>query len=277
MKRTKIGFNALPFLLILAFLLGGVVANAQWASGKNHAYLKVGTYTTRGAEKFDDNGGKENVAFTGYLRTSLYARVGIDDRWTVVGSFPRVRVNQNDKVMSAAGDINLTLERNVVNKKFQAAFQLTLGLPTGKSTGGHRTGDGEFNQQLRFVIGDSYKIGPLGFYSKAGASYNNRTKGFADQYKFNAETGTKLFNGRLLVLARYSNLQFVQSQDGGVERSTENFNDLFGANFEIETWSYSASYKFADNWSVSYGKVIPLSGRNVLSASSHSIGLILKF
>ncbi len=271
-------------LIVMAFAINE--CNAQWAMGKGHAYIKLGTYATASDQKYDHQGNivplqsfeGQSVLRSSFLRTSVYARVGIDDKWTVVGTLPRVRVNHNGNVKSGLGDMNLTLERNILKKPFQAAVQLTLGLPTGKTDDpGFNTGDGEFNQSLRFVVGNGWKLGPLGMYSKAGISYNNRTKGFADQYKFGAETGTKILNGRLLLLVRYSSLNFVNSQDDGAKELVNGTFSEFGTNFEAETFSYQASYNFAGGWSVSYGKVMGLSGKNVLATGSEAFGLIYKF
>ncbi len=276
-------------LILLLTLLVSTLSYGQWAMKKGHAYIKAGTFATRGHIKFNDNGGEETIKFQGYLRRSIYARVGINDKWTVVAAIPNVRVNLQisefdnrgnkigdvSKVESHVGDINLSIERNILKGPVQVALQLTLGLPTGNTEGTHRTGDGEFNQRLKFFAGTGYKIFNIPTYSKAGLWYNNRTHGFADQYGLNLETGVQLFERKLLVLGRFNTLKFIEST--GVDRPLDAQFSEFGNNFEITSTSWEASYNFYKGWSVSYGHVTPLSGKNLLSASSDSIGLILKF
>lgn len=273
--------------LILLLLLC-VTAQAQWPQGKNSAYLKLGTWNQHSVHHFETNG---NISEPGGLRTyfipALYARVGIDDKWTVTGFVPVVNTSQFIETTNGGftiedtnlGDINIFVERLLLklDTGFHVGAELGFGLPTGFTGIGLSgfpspvgSGDGEFNQIISLKVGSGFKIGEQNLYYKASLGYNNRTQGFLNEYRWSAETGTT-FN-KLFVLSRITNITALNK-----ENITVNANNIFGNGIEKRVLGFEATYNLTKHWGISAGYNRFLSGTLVFSDPSYTYGVVYQF
>ena len=207
-------------LLSLLFVFScQFMSHAQWLEKKGNGYLKLSAWALEANQHYTNSGAIDPNATRGTFSLSLYGKYGLSKNWDVIAYIPfYVKTYQNHQVSlvtnetlaegeenTSFGDMNIGVEYRLF-KKSKHAFSttLTLGIPSGDSNGGsdgsYQTGDGEFNQELRFNAGTSFKVSKHPFYAKGFLGFNNRTEGFSDELKFGFETGTGLFKNRLLLL-----------------------------------------------------------------------------
>lgn len=232
---------------IILICLIGMSLQAQWTQEKGKGYYKIGAWWLEADEHYTSTGLVDPNATRGLFITNFFGRYGLNDKVTLIGYLPHTRVYQNAQVFSSGrekilgeqfsslGDINLGVEYQLAKKNSWAySISLSLGLPTGKVRGGsdgsYQTGDGEFNQQLRFHLGKSYQLGKQPFYVKASVGVNQRSKGFSDEFRASVETGTKIFKNKLLALARANTIQSFFN--GSLDASNSN-GSIFANNVEV--------------------------------------------
>ena len=277
-------------LLCILFLMGINVGEAQWTQKKGSGYYKLGTWFLEADKHYTDQGLTDPNATRGIFITSLYLRHGITDKITLISYIPYARVYQNKQVntsgiggqpgeaFNSLGDIDLAVEYQLSKKSGWAlSTSLSLGFPTGNASGGsdgsYQTGDGEFNQILKILIGTSYKIGKQRFYAKGSLAFNNRSNGYSDQYRFGIETGTQLFKNKLLLVTR---LNTTQSLYNGSLSAANSNGSIFANNIEIVGYSGEINYFFNKKWSASIGYSSAFSGKVIYSAPALSSGIALK-
>ena len=198
--------------------------HAQWLEKKGNGYFKLSAWALEADQHYTNSGKIDPNATRGVFNLNLYGKYGLSENWNVIAYVPfYVKSYQNHQVSSVTnetilegeeytsfGDMNLGVEYRLF-KKSKHAFSatLTLGIPSGDSKGGsdgsYQTGDGEFNQELRFNAGTSFSLIKHSFYAKIYLGFNNRTENFSNEIKTGIEVGTGLFGRKLHVLVR-SNL-----------------------------------------------------------------------
>lgn len=274
-------------IIYLLFFFSSFGAFGQWAQEKGKGYYKIGVWSLVADEHYTNTGRVDPNATRGLVITHLFSRYGLTDQLTLVGYLPHTQVFQNRQVFSSGrnavegekfssfGDINLGLEYQWFAKKGWAiSSSLTLGLPTGKSTGGsdgsYQTGDGEFNQLIRLHLGKSYRLRNQRFYAKGSLGFNQRNKGFSDELRFSIETGTKILQDKLLLLTRISHLN---SLENGYLNATNSNGSIFANNVEVTNWGAETIYAINKKWSVLLSGSIPLSGRLIYKAPAFAAGI----
>ena len=277
-------------LLWILLLIGINLGIAQWTQKKGTGYYKLGTWFLEADKHYIDQGLTDPNATRGIFITSLYLRHGITDKITLISYIPYVRVYQNEQVntsgiggqpgeaFNSLGDIDLAVEYQLFKKSgWAVSTSLSLGFPSGNNSGGsdgsYLTGDGEFNQILKILLGTSYKIGKQRFYAKGSLAFNNRSNGFSDQYRLGFETGTQLFKNKLLLLAR---LNTTQSTYNGSLSATNSNGSIFANNIEFVGYSGEINYFLDKKWSISIGYSSAFSGKVIYSAPALSTGIALK-
>lgn len=260
---------------------------AQWTQEKGKGYFKIGAWWLEADEHFTNTGLIDPKATRGLFITRFFGRYGLNHKTTLIAYVPHTRVYQNKQVFSSGraaisgeqfsslGDINLGVEYQIAKKQGWAySASLSLGLPTGKDSGGsdgsYQTGDGEFNQQLRLHAGKSYRIGSNTFYAKGSLGINQRSKGFSDELRASLETGTKVFQDKLLILFRANTIQFFHN--GSLDASNSN-GSIFANN--VEVINLGGEFILALNSKFSWGLsgVFPISGRVLYRAPALSAGI----
>ena len=271
----------------LLFCFWSINLQAQWTEEKGKGYYKIGAWWLEAEEHYTNTGKVDPNATRGLFITQFYGRYGLNKKTTLIGYVPYTRVYQNTQIFtsgrdqipgeqfSSLGDINLGIEYQLAKKKAWAySLSVRLGLPTGRNRGGsdgsYQTGDGEFNQLLRFHAGKSYRLGTQPFYAKASVGINQRSNGFSDEFRVRIETGSKLLNDRFLVVVRANTIQSFHN--GTLDASNSN-GSIFANNVEAVNLGgeviYSINSKFSWGLSSSY----PLSGRVVYKGMVFSTGI----
>lgn len=274
-------------LILLFACLFGMNLQAQWTQEKGKGYYKIGAWWLEADEHFTNTGLVDPNATRGLFITNFFGRYGLNDKITLIGYIPHTRVYQNAQVFSSGreqipgeqfsslGDINLGAEYQVGKKKgWVYSISLSLGLPTGKNRGGsdgsYQTGDGEFNQLLRFHAGKSYQLGTQHFYAKASVGVNQRSNGFSDEFHANIETGTKVFKDNLLLLLRSNTIQSFHN--GTLDASNSN-GSIFANNVEVVNLGGELIYQLSPKLSWGLSGSYPLSGRVLYRAPAFSTGI----
>lgn len=147
-------------------------------------------------------------------------------------------------------------------------------MPTGKdragSDGSYQTGDGEFNQQLRFHLGKSYQIGKQSFYVKASVGVNQRSKGFSDEFRASVETGTKIFKDKLLTLVWANTIQSFYN--GSLDASNSN-GSIFANNVEVVNIGGEFIFRLNAKLSCGLSDSYPIIGRVLYRSPAFSTGI----
>ena len=278
------------FLLGCLFFLGITFGTAQWTQKKGTGYYKVGAWFLEANKHYTDKGLLDPNATRGIFVTSLYGRHGITDKITLVGYIPFTRVYQNEQVFTSGnpgqpgeavnsfGDIDLAVEVQIFKRpKWVLATSLTLGVPSGNNSGGsdgsYQTGDEEFNQIVKVLARNSFKIAKHSFYAKGSLGVNNRSNGYSDEIRLGFETGSQVFKNNFLLLVR---LNTIQSFFNG-SLSAENSNgSIFANNVEVTNLGGEINYFITKKWSASFEYSIPLSGKNIYKAPALAGGIAYK-
>ena len=284
----KNSIQKIGFFLFLFSLTAPSVSTAQaWPKSKGSGFYKLDYSVIRATDVYDKTG--EVVPFRTLTNhaVSFYGEYGITNKLTVMAYVPffvRNTVNatkgaQTGNIIEPAitnnnfGDIDLAFRYGLYNKKgISVSANLFLGLPTGdaKQSDGLFTGDGEFNQMLKIAVG----TGKSKWWTQAAAGFNNRTKGFSDEFRYDFEFGYKLFNDRLLAIFKING---IESLNNGTAK--EALAGLFSNNVEFMGVGPELLYYInkKKNMGVSLRFAGALKGQNVLAAPSTAVGFFAEF
>ena len=282
MKKTII----LSLLFVFSCQL---FTHAQWLEKKGDGYFKLGAWSLIADQHYTPSGKIDPNATRGIFNLNIYGKYGLSDNWNFVAYIPfYVKSYQNHEVSSVTnetllegeefnsfGDMDLGIEHRLF-KKSKHAFSatLTLGIPSGKSRAGsdgsYQTGDGEFNQEIRFNAGTSFKISKLSFYAKGYLGFNNRTENFSDEVRSGFEFGTSFFQKKLFLLMR-SNI--VKSLRNGSLNAANSNGSIFANNVEFTGLGGEIAWKFTESLGISLGYGGALSGKVIYAAPSYGAGI----
>ena len=176
---------------------------------------------------------------------------------------------------SSFGDMDLGVEYRLFKaSKHAFSVALSLGVPSGDKEGGsdgsYQTGDGEFNQNIRFNAGTAFAIFKHPFYAKSYLGFNNRTAGFSDEIRFGIEAGTNFFDKKLFFLLRSNT---VRSMRNGSLSAANSDGSIFANNVEFVSFGWEASFKLNPSLGVSIGYESAFSGKVIYAAPSYSAGV----
>jgi protein XagA len=285
-KATK--FSAISTLILLFTFLGDPsVASAQaWTKAENSGFYKLDFSRIGATDVFDTK--SELFPFRSITNNiaSFYGEYGVNNKLTLIGYIPFLINNQLGDLKTTAGailspstsetnfgDVDLGFRYQLLNKNgISLSANLLLGLPTGNSTqkDGLLTGDGEFNQMLKLAIG----TGKARWWTQGAVGFNNRTKSFSDEFRYDFEFGYKFFNDRLLTILK---LNGIESLDNGTAK--ENIVGVFSNNVEFAGVGPEVLYYVNNkkNLGVSLRIAGSLKGRNILAAPSFAVGAFAQF
>ena len=281
------------FLLILLTSPLFVNAGGGWPKSKGAAYYKVSQWWVVAARHYASNGGIDSNVTTGTFNTSFYGEYGITDRVTGIVYFPFFsRTFQNAQVsettgmitsqgesVNSIGDADISVKYGITRpqSKFAFAGTLLLGLPLGKIDGGSdnslQTGDGEFNQMIRFDLSRSFSIGKVNAYGNIYAGFNNRTQDFSDEFRTGGEAGFSFLKNKLWIILRMDAIESLQNGLSSAEGS--NGTSLFSNNTEFVSYIYEVAYYATEKFGVSASYSGAFSARLIFAAPSYSVGVFL--
>lgn len=278
----------LALLLAFALLTGQNAYANGWPQPKGHGFFKLDFSMIRARQFFGMDGNTYDINGAGTLlgnyTTAFYGEYGITDRITAIAYVPfLVRNTVNEGVgaitgevlqpglsNTAFGDADLGLRVGLLRKgSWVLSASATLGIPSGDYRNADLlyTGDGEANQLVKLEWG----YGRARWYAAGNVGFNNRTKGFSEEFRFHAEAGYWLFPGRLLASIK---LAGVQSFNNG--EPTSSGNGLFSNNVEYISPQFGLAWEHKGAWGISALIAGAVQGQNVLAAPATSVGLYWK-
>ncbi len=279
--------NTSILLLLLLCIQNDLLAGG-WPQPKGGGFFKL-DFSFIHARKFYGMDGETyniNGAGTrlGYYTSSFYGEYGITDKLTAIGYVPFFvhnvvnegvgaisgEVLQQGLENNSLGDIDLGLRYGLFAKNgWSVTTAVIFGLPTGDFENRDLlfTGDGEFNQQVRLEAG----YGKSRWYATGYVGFNNRTEGFSDEIRFEAEFGHKFWDNRLLTGVKLSGIQSLQNGD-----PTGSSNGLFGNNVEFLSPQVFLAYEHKEKIGIMAQVSGATSGRNVLAAPAVAFGVYFK-
>lgn len=283
------------FILIGCIFISSTLsyAGGGWTPKKGSGYYKVSQWWVVAADHYTSNGGIDPNVTTGVYNTSIYAEYGITDRIAGIVNFPFFSRNVRNKQVSSAsgavlspgeainsiGDTDITVKYRISksDSKFAFAGTIQLGIPVGKTSGGSdgslQTGDGEFNQLIRFDLSKSFQIGKVNAYANIYAGFNNRTKDFSDELRTGGEIGASFLKNRLWNILR---LDVVESLQNGLS-SAEGSNGvtIFANNMEFMAYTYEVAFYATEKIGISASYGGAFNGKLIFAAPSYAVGIFL--
>ena len=263
--------------------------HAQWLEKKGNGYFKLSAWSLEAGQHYTNSGKIDPNATRGIFNLNLYGKYGLSDNWNVIAYIPfYVKSYQNNQVsqitnetllkgeeFNSFGDMDLGVEYRLFKKsKYAFSTTLTLGIPSGNSKGGsdgsHQTGDGEFNQIIRFNAGASFFLFKHSFYAKSYLGFNNKTENFSDEVRAGIETGTSFFGSKLFLLLR-SNM--VNSLRNGSLNASNSSGSIFANNVEFISIGGEVAWKFTKKIGFSFAYNSAISGKVIYAAPSYSAGV----
>ena len=275
---------------VIIFLFCSFSISAQWTQNKGKGYYKVGVWWLEANKHYTNEGFIDPNATRGLFITNFYANYGLLDKLSLKLYVPYTRIYQNKQVFTSGstpingeafsdlGDIDLGMEYQLLNNKGWAiSSSIMLGIPSGNTSGGsdgsYQTGDGEFNQLIQLHLGKSYRIGKRYFYGKIALGYNNRSKGYSDEWRWGFETGTHFFKDKVLVLVRANS---IQSFFNGTLSAANSNGSIFANNVEVTNVGGALIYNFNSTWSVNLSADMPIVGKIIYKGNAFAMGIAAK-
>lgn len=273
-------FTSLAVLLFLQAFSGG-----GWPQPKRGGYFKLGQNMIVSPSFFGPAGDIVDITTISLFTTSIYAEYGFTDRLTGIGYFPvfvRSTLNEIEFRQSGAtipgdqfnsvGDAELGIKYGIVtDKPVVVSASLIFGLPLGETAGGEsrilQTGDGEFNQMVRFDLSHSFYPSP--FYVSGYGAFNNRTKNFSDEARFGFELGATF--RKFIPIFK---LNVVQSLNNGGAAVVQN--GVFSNNTEYISPMIELNYQLKEKLGLTASGGFAFAGQNILAAPNWGVGVYMK-
>jgi hypothetical protein len=270
-------------LLCCAFMQITLMAGGGWVQPRGKGYFKLGQNFLSADRFFAPDKSLVDITTVGMFTTSLYGEYGISDRFAAIAYVPfftrttlnKVRFQPSGRELpgdelNGFGDMDISLQYALhKSETWVASARVLLGFPTGNPRGGAsgilQTGDGEFNQMLRFDLSR-----PIGQKAWAGTyvGYNNRTRGFSDEWRYGIEIGLKL--GQKSYIQLKTNV--VQSTFNG-DASQPEGNTIFANNVEFISPGIEFGWENKSGLGFNVSAEGAFSGRNILAAPNIAAGI----
>lgn len=279
------------FVIILAFSFFNLAyAGGGWTQPRGGIYLKLSEWWIISNQHYTDAGLIDPNTTSGIFNTSLYGEYGITNRLTAIAYVPFFsRAYMNNVVsgttgeilipgeaINSFGDTNLAIKYALNSKGIiKTAATLTLGLPLGNSAGGSQknlqTGDGEFNQLLQFDASSAFQVKKISIYGTATVGFNNRTKGFSDEFRYGLEVGAG-YKNKIWLIGRITGVESLQN---GTLSSEINSTSIFANNSEFTSYSVEAAVYLTKQFGVSASYASAFRGQIIFANPSYSVGVFL--
>ena len=270
------------YTIILSFSAFITLAGG-WVQPKNNGYFQLSQRLLVADQIFKDWSETVDFRTLSNYTTSFYGEYGLNDKFTLVTDVPLfVRNTLNAEVngntgetinegisFNSFGDIDLALKYGLKTEgSLVMNVGLFLGLPTGSTNSSSNiplpTGDGEFNQMVKIEAGYGFNS-PV--YLVGGLGYNNRTKGFSDDVRYDLELG---FANKFLFRIKVSGIKSTFNGDDSFSSTA-----LFSNNVEHMTYNPEIGYIHDDKYGASLG-IAGGNGRNVHAAPYFTFSLFMK-
>lgn len=273
--------STIAFLVLVVSIPVSLHANG-WVPKKNHGFIKLGQNFIFANQFFRDNGERSSITSSGFFTTSLYGEIGITDRLTVGTYVPFFRSYINGTKFTSGrasiegleasdfGDIDVFFKYGLIkDQPLVLSASILFGIPSGTSSGLLTSGDGEFNQSFGLNLG--YSLPKFPVFLGAGTLFNNRTKNFSDEFRFNVEVGYQ-YKEHTLILKSINTWSLrngdASAVSGGLFSNDVSYN-LLGPELLLGN--------LFKKLGVSFNYYFTLSGENTISNDQFGIGVFSKF
>lgn len=278
--------------IYLIILLGWIMATdsahaGAWTQKRGRGYYELKFYFINAARFYEPDGRIISIPTLGEYTTGFYGEYGITDWLTLTGDFPfykRITLNRQlgnrsgfvffpGDAVSGISDAEIGGRVGLLrNGPTVLSAVWRLGIPLGDNTqaNGLFTGDGEFNQLFALQLGHSFYPAPLYFTSEAG--FNNRTQGYSDELRYEAELGYSVTRA----WAMYFKINGVESFHNGNANVRGGMGGLFANNQRFLAYGPGVFYAFYKNLGVNARAAFATRGQNVLARPQYFFGVFLK-
>ena len=270
------------YFLLICLVTPSVLTAQAWTKSKGSGFYKLDFSSIGATDVFDTKGDVVPLRTLSNYITSFYGEYGVSNKLTLVGYIPfyiRNTVNATKGAQTGTtiepaivtndfGDMDLGFRYQLYNKGVSVSANLILGIPTGnaKQADGLFSGDGEFNQMLKIAVGTGQKR----WWTQAALGFNNRTKGFSDEFRYDFEFGYKFFNDRFLAIFKING---IESLNNGTAKAAAT--GLFSNN--VEYMGIGPEFLYYVNKKKNIGASFRIAGatkgQNVLAAPSIAFGI----
>ena len=270
------------FFLFSAIVFTPSVKAQAWTKSKGTGFYKLDFSSIQATDVFDTKGIVIPSRSIGTKVTSFYGEHGLTDKITAIAYVPFLVSNslgaqagtpalksvKNNKF----GDVDLALRFALPVKSIAVSATVLLGLPTGdsKQENALYTGDGEFNQMVKIAAG----MGGKRWWGQSAIGFNNRNKGFSDEFRYDLEFGYKFFNDRFLTIFKING---VESFNNGTVKAAPT--GLYSNN--VEYGGIGPEFLYYANAKKTVGVSVRIAGafkgQNILAAPSFSGGVFAEF
>jgi hypothetical protein len=283
MRKTRIYFFIFAGLLVITDTLYA----GAWTQKRGKGYYELKFQMIRANRFYEPSGKIISIPTLAEYTTSIYGEYGINDWVTIVGDFPfykRITLNRQigtqtvfvffpglsvSGISDAEVGVRLGLRRG---GPMVISAGLKFGLPLGDDTqaNGLLTGDGEFNQIFSLQLGHSFYPKPLYFTGEAGV--NNRSNGYSDEFRYEAEVGYT-FSEKLTVNFKINGVESFHNGDDAVQGG---MGGLFANNQEFLAYGPGVFYNFYKSVGLNARAAFATRGQNVLARPQFFFGVFLK-
>jgi len=258
-----------------------------WTQTRGHGFYKLEGRYIHARRYFEPNGKIIDIPTLSDFAMSFYGEYGLRERFTVIAYVPFYKylalnrqIGRDRGFVYFPGDSASGFADSDVGFRFGFkhngatvwSARLMFGLPLGENEqkSGLLTGDGEFNQLLALELGHSFY--PLPMYFSGEVGFNNRTKGFSDEFRYAAEVGYTFWNQITLMMKMVG----VASLKNGKDNIRGGMGGLYANNVSYLALGPSLFYQFNQRFGLTAGVDGATYGQNVLAAPSYSLGVYFK-
>ncbi len=270
-------------IILFAIFFATNASSQAWTKPKGEGFYKLDYTLIQTNKVFDHTGEIVSFRTLGNHTLGFYGERGITNKFTVQAYIPflvrnvlnQTKGKQTGRVLEQGiasnniGDIDIAFRYALPTGGIPVSATLLLGLPTGdsKESSGLFTGDGEFNQMLKISTG----VSKSKWWAQGGVGFNNRTKNYSDEIRYDGEFGYKLFHEKLFTIFK---LAGIESLNNGT--ATASSTGLFSNNVEYIAPGLELLYFIKPRLGLSFRSAGAVKGQSVLAAPSFSIGVFMK-
>lgn len=266
-------------------------AGGGWVHKKRKGYFQLAEWWTVTDMHFTNTGALDPNVTYGLFNTTFYGEYGFTDRITGIVYLPIFsRAYHNNTVsettgevimegqaINGIGDAELSVKYGLItDKPVVMAVTVTMGIPFGNASGGDmgilQTGDGEFNQMIKLDVSTSKPVNDnVNTYYSLGVGFNHRTRGFSEEFRYNAEFGV-IINKKWFVMAKLNGCVSFKNGDPLVSFNTMS---VFANNTEYLTFSPGVAYNINEQFGITFNFSRPIYGKILLAGTAYTAGIYL--
>jgi hypothetical protein len=243
-----------------------------WTHNKGKGFYKLDLSTIQSKKRFNNDGEIVDDEKLNNSSANLFADFGLSDRITLTAMVPIVRVATDITSNTTLADIDIAMRYAIKKSGLAMSLMTLIGIPNGdnKNSQGLLTGDGEFNQLIKYNIGS----GGNKWWTQLGFGFNNRTKGYSDEIRYEGEAGYKLMGDKLLAILKIGG---ISSLDNGTINLPSR-RGLYANEVEYFAPAIELMYYFNKHVGASLRAAGAGSGaRNVQASPQFSLGVFADF